>query len=101
MPPAYLDCHYLISAWSATKEGDSPPTSPIPDEHRVLGEALRVLMRNPDVTPATLSIAGGGPVLQQAQIYVTVAAPEKARELNDFWSTMKLPWRLAILLVAT
>jgi hypothetical protein len=98
-PPAYFDCHYLISAWSPTEESEA--TSPVPEEHELLGEALRVLLRNPDVTPATLGIAGGGPVFQQAHIYLTVSPPETPRVLNDFWSTMRLPWRPAILLTAT
>ena len=40
-PPVYLDCHYLISAWSATE--DSELASPVLDEHQVLSEAMRIL----------------------------------------------------------
>jgi hypothetical protein len=98
-PPAYFDCHYLISAWSPAE--DSEALNPVLDEHQLLSEALRVLMRNPDVTPAVLGIAGGGPVFQQAHVYLTVTPPEAPRVLNDFWSTMKLPWRPAIQLVVT
>lgn len=98
-PPAYFDCHYLISAWSPAE--DSEAISPVRDEHEVLAEALRVLMRNPDVIPAALGVAGGGPVFQAAHVYLTVAPPEVPRVLNDFWSTMKLPWRPAIQLIAT
>lgn len=98
-PPAYLDCHYLISAWSP--EQDTDASSPVPDEHQVLSEALRVLLRNPDVRPVDLGVAGGGPVFQQAHIYLSVAPPEGPRLLNDFWSTMKQPWRPAVHLVAT
>ncbi len=99
MPPAYLDCHYLISSWSPMIDSDTGTT--ISDEHKVLAEALRVLMRNPDVNPATLGITDGGDVFQQAHIYLTVAPPEAPRVLNDFWGTMKLPWRPAIQLIAT
>jgi uncharacterized protein DUF4255/carboxypeptidase family protein len=98
-PPAYFDCHYLISAWSPAE--DSEAISPVLDEHEVLSEALRVLMRNPDVTPAVIGVTGGGPVFQQAHVYLTVTPPETPRVLNDFWSTMKLPWRPAIQLVVT
>jgi hypothetical protein len=97
--PAYFDCHYLLSAWSPTE--DSEALTPVLDEHEVLSEALRVLMRNPDVTPAGIGLPGGGPVFQQAHIYFTVTPPEAPRVLNDFWSTMKLPWRPAIQLVVT
>jgi hypothetical protein len=98
-PPAYLDCHYLISAWSPSE--DSETLSPMLDEHELLSEALRILMRNPNVNPAALHITGGGLVFQQAHVYLTVAPPEAPRVLNDFWSTMKLPWRPAIQLIAT
>jgi hypothetical protein len=98
-PPVYLDCHYLISAWSATE--DSELTQPVRDEHFALAEATRVLLRNPDVSPSALGIAGGGPVFQNAHVYLTVAPPESPRVLNDFWSTMKLAWRPAIMLVVT
>lgn len=97
-PPVYLDCHYLISAWSATEDGEM--TSPVLDEHQTLAEAMRVLLRNPDVVPGALGI-GGGVVFANAHVYLTVAPPEPPRVLNDFWSTMQLPWRPAIMLVVT
>jgi uncharacterized protein DUF4255/carboxypeptidase family protein len=98
-PPVYLDCHYLISAWSATE--DNEMASPVLDEHQVLSQAMAILLRNPDVVPAAVPIAGGGVVFQNAHVYLTVASPEPPRVLNDFWSTMKLPWRPAIMLIVT
>ncbi len=97
-PPVYLDCHYLISAWSSSE--DSEMTSPVLDEHQTLAEAMRVLLRNPDVVPGALGL-GGGVVFQNAHVYLTVAPPEPPRVLNDFWSTMQLPWRPAVMLVVT
>src|SRR5262245_26754177 len=78
-PPVYFDCHYLISAWSPVEESEA--ASPVPDEHRLLAEALRVLLRNPDVNPAALGVAGGGPVFQEAHVYLSIAAPETPRVL--------------------
>jgi hypothetical protein len=98
-PPVYLDCHYLISAWSPTEDSDL--ASPVLDEHQLLSETLRVLLRNPDVVPAAVGIPGGGVVFQNAHVYLSVAPPEPPRVLNDFWSTMKLPWRPAVMLVVT
>ncbi|HKI33533.1 MAG TPA: Pvc16 family protein [Gemmataceae bacterium] len=98
-PPAQFDCHYLISAWSPAQETES--TSPELDEHQVLSEALRVILNNPDVNAAALGVTGGGPIFQEAHVKLTVAPPEAPRVLNDFWSTMKLPWRPAVQLVAT
>jgi len=98
-PPVYLDCHYLVSAWSATDDTDA--TSPVTDEHQVLSEAMRVLLRNADVVPAAMGIPGGSPVFRNAHVYLSVALPEPPRILNDFWSTMKLPWRPAAMLIVT
>jgi hypothetical protein len=98
-PPAYIDCHYLITAWSPAEDGEA--TTPVLDEHAILGEAMRVLMRTPEVVPGDIGIAGGGAVFQEARVCLTVAPPEAPRVLNDFWSTMKLPWRPAIILIAT
>lgn len=98
-PPVYLDCHYLISAWSPTE--DTELLTPVEDEHATLAATLKLLYNNPIVTPATLGVPGGGPVFQQAQLAFTVAPPEAPRVLNDFWSTMKLPWRPAIQLIVT
>jgi hypothetical protein len=98
-PPVYLDCHYLISAWSATE--DNEVTAPVLDEHQTLAEAVRVLLRNPDVIPGALGINSGGVVFRNAHVYLTVAPPEPPRVLNDFWSTMQLPWRPAVMLVVT
>jgi hypothetical protein len=98
-PPVYLDCHYLVSAWSPAE--DTEATTPVLDEHLILAEALRVFLRTPTVTPRALGIAGGSPVFQQAEVCLSVAPPEAPRVLNDFWSTMRLPWRPAIQVVAT
>lgn len=98
-PPSYFDCHYLISAWSPAQP--NPISSPTADEHAALGGALFVLVRNPDVSAAVLGVAGGGPVFQKGHIYLTVAPPEIPRVVNDFWSTMKLPWKPTISLIAT
>lgn len=98
-PPTYLDCHYLISAWSPAE--DSELTNPVLDEHLVLAEATRVLLCNPEVIPSAIGVVGGGPVFQEAHVNLTVAPPEPPRVLNDFWSTMRLPWRPATMLVVT
>jgi hypothetical protein len=98
-PPTYFDCHYLISAWSPSQAG--PLSSPTSDEHQALGGALYVLVRNPDTIPSVLGVVGGGPVFQQGHIYLTVTPPDVPRVVNDFWSTMKLPWRPTVSLIAT
>jgi hypothetical protein len=98
-PPTYFDCHYLVSAWSPAVEG--PMTSPTTDEHALLGGALRVLVRNPDVVPGALGVTSGGPVFLDGHVYLAVASPESPRVVNDFWSTMKQPWRPTVSLMVT
>ena len=99
-PPAYLDCHYLISAWSTAQAGGGI-ASPAAEEHAALGSAVFVLLRSPDVVPSLLGVSGGGLVFSQARVFLTVAPPDVPRVVNDFWSTMKLPWRPTISLIAT
>jgi hypothetical protein len=98
--PSYFDCHYLISAWS-TAQGNGGIASAVAEEHAALGGALFVLVQNPEVIPAAIGVAGGGPVFSQAHVFLTVAAPDIPRVVNDFWSTMSLPWRPTISLIAT
>jgi hypothetical protein len=98
-PPAYFDCHYVISAWSPV-QGDGI-ASGVSDEHAALGGALRVLVRNPDVVPGAIGVPGGGDVFQNAHIYLTVAPPEAPRVVHDFWNTMQKPWRPVISVIAT
>ena len=98
-PPAYFDCHYLISAWSPAE--DSEALAPILDEHQVLGEALRVLLANADVRPVDIGLPAGGPVFSQARVYLSIAPPESARVVNDFWTSMKVPWRASVPLIVT
>lgn len=98
-PPTYLDCHYLISAWSPTLESEI--ASPTVEEHALLGATLRVLVRNPDVVPGALGVAGGSAVFLDGHVYLSVAPPDAPRVVHEFWSTMKLPWRPTITLIAT
>jgi hypothetical protein len=98
-PPSYFDCHYLISAWSASARNEiAPPTA---EEHALLGAALRVLLRTPDIILAAIGIAGGGPVFREGHLYFAVSAPDSPRVVNDFWSTMRMPWRPTFSLIAT
>jgi hypothetical protein len=39
--PVRVDCHYLVTAW-----GKSGALQPEQDEHRMLGEVMRVLLRH-------------------------------------------------------
>jgi hypothetical protein len=98
-PPVYLDIVYLVSAWSPAN--DQIAADPVGTEHRYLGEALRILLRNPDVVPQAVGLPNGGAVFSAGHLYFSAAYPEAGQPLNDFWTTMKRGWRLAIQLTAT
>ncbi len=98
-PPVYLDIVYVVSAWSPAS--DQQAADPVGVEHRYLGEALRILLRNPDVVPQALGIPSGGTVFNAAHVYLSAAYPEGGQPLNDFWTTMKRGWRLAVQLTVT
>ena len=84
--PMRMDCHYLISAWSgAVDRGENTLT-----EHRVLAQALAVLVESRAIT-----VAG-------AELPTTIAPPEGFPKLAEFWGTMGAkPWKPAVQLVVT
>jgi hypothetical protein len=107
-PPAYVDAHYLVSAWSPAT--DDSPIGQTKDEHFVLSEALRRLLRNPEVLPHGVLDDPTYPpskldtredVFNDWRMYLTTAASESSRALSEFWTTMKQPWRPAIQLIVT
>ncbi len=99
-PPVYFDCHYRVTAWSPTPEKEHT-SSPIPEEHLLLSQALRAFARNMEVEPAKLAINSGWEVYLNTHIYLAVAQAENIQGQGDFWTSMKLPWRPSIELVVT
>ncbi|MFC4584947.1 DUF4255 domain-containing protein [Sphaerisporangium corydalis] len=79
-PPARVDCSYLITAWPSA----STPT-PAEDEHRLLGEVLRVLIRHRTI-PATYlrgELAG-----QEPPMPTKIIADNQLQSLGEFWQAM-------------
>ena len=76
--PIRVDCSYLITAWSSA-------TNPIDDEHRLLGEVMKVLLRYRELPEDVL----------QGEL-VGLAPPVRARvirqgylqSLGEFWQAM-------------
>lgn len=64
-PLVRVDCSYLITAWPS--DGS---TTPARDEHRLLGEVMKVLLRFPTLPPAVLqgSLSGQEPPLPAAAL---------------------------------
>lgn len=48
-PPVRVDCSYLVTAWAPASS-----STPTHDEHRLLGEVMRVLLRHPTLPEAVL-----------------------------------------------
>jgi hypothetical protein len=98
-PPAYLNCHYIVTAWA--QGGNDPAAGGVATEHRYLGEAVRILMRNPDVVPLDLGLPTGGAVFTEGHMYLTAVGPESTSQLGEFWTSMKRAWRASAHLVVT
>ncbi len=74
-PPVRVDCSYLISAWGSDAE----------DEHRILGEVMRVLLRYPTI-PA--EILQGSLVVQEPPLPATTLQPGHLQSLGEFWQAL-------------
>jgi hypothetical protein len=79
-PPVRVDCSYLITAWPSPSAPD-----PAHDEHRLLGEVLKVLLRHRKIPDDYLrgELAGQEPPLR-----AHVVAEGQLRSLGEFWQAM-------------
>src|SRR5918992_318558 len=64
-PPVRVDCSHLITAWASDSS-----TTPALDEHRLLGEVMRALLRHPAIPAEALqgSLQGQEPPLPAAAL---------------------------------
>ena len=78
--PARVDCSYLITAWASE---NSPNRAQ--DEHRLLGEVMRVLLRFPTLPAAVLqgTLAGQEPLLP-----TSVLQPGRLQSVGEFWQAL-------------
>jgi hypothetical protein len=80
--PARVDCHYIITA-------SAPPSAPNPqeDEHRILGETMRVLLRHRQIPADFLqgSLQGQDPPVRAAAI-----VPGAPGSGMDLWQALKV-----------
>jgi len=79
-PPVRVDCSYLITAWPS----EAAP-NPAADEHKLLGEVLKVLVRHP-VLPEVLlqgSLANQDPPLPTITIHQS-----QLQSWGDFWQAI-------------
>jgi hypothetical protein len=79
-PPLRVDCRYLVTAW-----GTANAPRPEEDEHRLLGEALRVLHRHRELPREALQ---GSLKSQAFPVRTAVLAPGNERANGDFWQAL-------------
>jgi len=79
-PPVRIDCSYLITAWASDKSN-----SPVQDEHRLLGEVMRVLLRFSTIPAAILQGSLQG---QEPPLPATSLQPGRLQSISDFWQTL-------------
>jgi hypothetical protein len=79
-PPVRVDCSYLITAWPS----EASP-NPAADEHKLLGEVLKVLLRHPIIPEVLLygSLADQDPPLPAITIHQS-----ELQSWGDFWQAI-------------
>jgi hypothetical protein len=82
-PPERVQASYCLTAWSPASA--TPGINPAQDEHRLLTEVLRALLRHPTLPAAALigTLAG-----QQPPLPTVVIQPDSTKIANDFWTAI-------------
>jgi hypothetical protein len=79
-PPVRVECSYLVTAWPS--EGS---TTPALDEHRLLGEVMKVLLRHPVLPDEVLR---GSLVGQEPALRATALQAGSLQSLGEFWQAL-------------
>jgi hypothetical protein len=91
-PPVRLDCAYIVTAWPVG--GTDLPLQ----EHRLLSESLRRLLRFPTIPPEFLR---GSLIGQQPPLPTVTARPDGLANPAEFWTALGSRLRAALTLKAT
>ena len=78
--PVRVECSYLITAWPS----DASPNPPR-DEHRLLGEVLKVLLRHPTIPEVLLQ---GSLKDQDPPLPTITIQPSQLQSIGDFWQAI-------------
>jgi hypothetical protein len=79
-PPVRVDCSYLITAWPS----ETAP-NPTEDEHRLLGEVMKVLLRHRAIPTEYLQ---GDLVGQEPPLRAKILAENQLHSLGELWQAM-------------
>ena len=78
--PVRVDCSYLITAWSS----ESSTTRAL-DEHRLLSEVMKVLLRHPTIPDVLLQGSLKG---QEPPLPCTTLQPGRLQSVGEFWQAL-------------
>ena len=79
-PPVRVDCSYLITAWPS-----QTAPNPAQDEHRLLGEVLKVLLRHRRIPEQYLY---GELIGQEPPVPARITAESQLQSVGEFWQAM-------------
>lgn len=79
-PPVRVDCSYLITAWPS-----SGSTTPAQDEHRILGEVMKALLRYAALPPEVLAGSLQG---QQPPLPASSLQPGRLQSMSELWQAL-------------
>ncbi len=82
-PPARIKLTYCITSWSPAQV--TPGTMPVLDEHSLLSDVLRVLLKHPTLPPEVLS---GTLLGQEPLLPTTVVLPDGPKSATDLWNAI-------------
>lgn len=79
-PPVRVECSYMITAW-ASESSTTPPQ----DEHYMLGEVIKALLRHPTIPAEVLqgSLQGQEPPLPAISLQ-----PSRLEMVGQFWQAL-------------
>ncbi|MGA1871564.1 MAG: DUF4255 domain-containing protein [bacterium] len=80
--PVRVECSYLITAWVSTSpEGEKPPK----EEHNLLSEVMKVLLRHPTLPAEVLQ---GSLKDQELPIRTISLQPDSVEMIGQFWQAL-------------
>jgi hypothetical protein len=79
-PPIRVDCSYLVTAWASESS-----TTPAYDEHHLLGEVMKVMLRH-STLPA--DILQGNLKGQEPPLPTAALQPGQLQSMGEFWQAL-------------
>lgn len=79
-PPVRIDCSYLITAWASESS-----LTRAQDEHKLLGEVIKILLQYPTLPEPVLQGALRG---QSPPLPASTLQPGRLQSLGEFWQAL-------------